>query len=89
MRLVKWTPQLTDEEEAQLLAYIANGLDAQQADNRLIAGYQPPSHRPSKQFVQHWQQMEQLDLVQESNLELLQALKGYNGGEGLRPLCHI
>jgi RNA polymerase sigma factor (sigma-70 family) len=79
MRQVKRTPQLTEDEEAQLLALVAQGVDVQQARDRLIEGYQPLLIGLAKRFARHSQDMELLDFIQEGNIGLLQAFEKYDG----------
>src|SRR5712691_1239188 len=75
---VKWIPQVTDEEERQLLQCIACRQAAQQARTRLIEGYQPLVLGIAKRYERYCREMELLDLVQEGNLGLLQALENYD-----------
>ncbi len=87
MREVSWTPRLTNEEEVQLLQCLETGVDVQQARDRLVEGYQPLLIGLAKRFVRHCQRMELLDLVQEGNIGLLQALEKYDvckGGSSFR-----
>ncbi len=78
MREVRQIPQLTDEEVAQLLLCIEHGENAQQARNRLIEGYQPFVISLAKRYTRNCKHMELLDLVQEGNLGLFQALDKYD-----------
>ncbi len=78
MRQVKRTPQLTSEEEASLLLSIQSGNNACQARDRLIEGYQPLLIGLAKRFARRCKEMELLDLVQEGNLGLLQAIEKYD-----------
>lgn len=79
LRHVARIPQLSQTEEMQLLWCIKSGsdVDAQQACDRLIEGYQSLMIGLAKRFVRHCQEMELLDLVQEGNLGLLQAIEKY------------
>ncbi len=79
MSEVKRTPQLTVEEEAGLLLTLKSGMNNLQARDRLITGYQPLLIGLAKRFARNCKQLELLDLVQEGNLGLLQALEKYDG----------
>lgn len=92
VRSVKQTSQLLNEEEAQLLHSIGQGKvertkqhpdvcimrQAEQARERLVAGYQPLLISLARRYVRHCQEMDVLDLVQEGNIGLLQAIEKYN-----------
>lgn len=92
VRGVKQTPQLLSEEETQLLRCIGQGKverakqrpdacilrQAEQAHERLIAGYQPLLMSLARRYVRHCQEMDVLDLVQEGNIGLLQAIEKYD-----------
>ena len=82
MREVRHTPQLTSDEEARLLSYLASGSDAQQSRDRLVAGYQPLVIGLAKRFVRHCQGVELLDLVQDGNEALLHALDKFDVRRG-------
>jgi RNA polymerase primary sigma factor len=82
MREVRHTPQLTSDEEAQLLSYLASGKDVQQSLGRLVAGYQPLVIGLAKRFVRRCQGVELLDLVQDGNEALLHALEHYDVHRG-------
>jgi RNA polymerase primary sigma factor len=79
MSEVKRTPQLSVEEEAELLLTLKSGMKNVQARDRLITGYQPLLIGLAKRFARNCKQLELLDLVQEGNLGLLQALEKYDG----------
>lgn len=93
LREVKQTPPLSDEEEVGLLCRIEHGTveqakrcpdahilhEAKQARDRLIAGYQPLLLSLARRYVRHCRELELLDLVQEGNIGLLQALEKYDG----------
>jgi len=82
MREVRQTPQLTSNEEAQLLLDLASRTDVPQARERLMAGYQPLVIGLAKRFVRHCQGVELLDLVQDGNEALLHALEKYDMRRG-------
>ena len=82
MSEVKRTPQLDVEEEGALLLALKSETNAVQARDRLIGGYQPLLIGLAKRFARNCKQMELLDLVQEGNLGLLQALEKYDGSRG-------
>ena len=82
MREVRQTPQLTSEEEAQLLLDLASNTDVPQARERLTAGYQPLVIGLAKRFVRHCQGVELLDLVQDGNEALVHALEKYDVRRG-------
>src|SRR5205823_14796009 len=78
MREVRQTPQLTSDEEAQLLSCLASGKDVQQSLDRLVAGYQPLVIGLAKRFVRHCRGVDLMDLVQDGNEALLHALEKYD-----------
>ncbi len=80
-REVKLSSLLTDEEEGQLLQCINSNVDGQQALDRLVEGYQPLMIGLARRFARHCQHLELLDLVQEGNLGLLQAIQKYDAGK--------
>src|SRR6266480_2601857 len=82
MSEVKRTPPLTAQEEEQLLLTIKSDIHNVEARDRLIAGYLPLLIGLAKRFVRNCKQLELLDLVQEGNLGLLQALEKYDGSRG-------
>lgn len=96
LRCVKLTMPLLNEEETQLLRCIQRGKDeqtnrtpnayvlreAEQARARLVEGYQPLLISLARRYVRHCREMELLDLVQEGNLGLLQALEKFDGSAG-------
>jgi RNA polymerase primary sigma factor len=97
LRGMRSTTPLVAEEEAGLLCCIEQGRveqvkhhpdacilrTAQQARMRLIEGYQPLLVGLAKRYVRHCRTMELLDLVQEGNLGLLQAMEKYDHLIGL------
>ncbi len=80
-REVKHASPLINEEEVQLLRCINDNVDGQHALDRLVEGYQPLMIGLARRFVRHCQHMELLDLVQEGNLGLLQAIQKYDSGK--------
>jgi RNA polymerase primary sigma factor len=78
MHQVRLTPQLTDEEEAQLLLYVASGLDVQSARDQLVEGYQHLVVKLAQRFVRDCHHLELLDFVQEGSLGLLRAIEKYD-----------
>jgi RNA polymerase primary sigma factor len=82
MREVRQTPQLTSDEEAQLLSCLAFDTDVEPARDRLVAGYQPLVIGLAKRFVRHCQGVELMDLVQDGNEALLHALDKYEVRRG-------
>ena len=82
MRQVKRTTQLKSEEELHLLLTIQSGVEGCQARDRLVEGYQPLLIGLAKRFVRRCKEMELLDLVQEGNLGLLQAIEKYDVSKG-------
>jgi RNA polymerase sigma factor (sigma-70 family) len=96
LRGVKTTAPLLQEEEAHLLQRIELGKVEQtksssnadvlraseQARDRLIEGYQPLLIGLARRYVRHCREMELLDLVQEGNVGLLQALEKFDGRAG-------
>src|SRR5258708_28383984 len=96
MRFVRHTPPLTDEEEAQLLACIERGRveqmqtcpderrlsQAQQARDRLVAGYQPLIVHHALKCRHRFRRREMMDVIQEGNLGLLQAIVEHEPNKG-------
>lgn len=82
MSEVKRISPLTVEEEAQLLLAFKSDMNNVQARDRLIGGYLPLMIGLAKRFARNCKQLELLDLVQEGNLGLLQALEKYDGSRG-------
>lgn len=82
MREVQRIPTLTPGEETDLLLRLKNGIDAGQARERIVAGYQPLLIGLAKRFARHCRELELLDLVQEGNEGLLRALEKYDMGKG-------
>ena len=87
LRGVKQTSPLLDEEEAHLLRCIEQAKrcpdvhilrTAEQARDRLVAGYQPLLISLARRYVRHCREMDLLDLVQEGNEGLLRALEKYD-----------
>ena len=95
---VRWTPQLVLEEEVGLIERVELGKaersqacpdarvieNANQARDRLVAGYQPLVLYIARKYAHRTRSMDLLDLVQEGNLGLLRAVelndmsKGYS-----------
>jgi len=96
LRGVKLSLPLLEEEETQLLRCIERGKTeqkkscpdsgilraAEEARTRLVEGYQPLLISLARRYVRHCRAMELLDLVQEGNLGLLQAIEKYDGCTG-------
>ncbi len=96
MRLVKWTPELTLEEEEQLLERVERGkqeqvkscpdgqvlAEAKQACDRLVAGFQPLVIHIANGYKYRARSMDLMDLIQEGNLGLLQAIDGNDTSKG-------
>jgi len=82
MSEVKRTPPLTAQEEEQLLLTIKSDRQNVEARDRLIAGYLPLLIGLAKRFARNCKQLDLLDLVQEGNLGLLQALEKYDASNG-------
>jgi RNA polymerase primary sigma factor len=87
---VKWIPRVTNEEEARLLQCIKHAKEdsskecseeQQQARIRLIEGYLPLVLGIAKRYEHTCREMELLDLAQEGNLGLLQALEKYDASK--------
>ncbi len=92
MRFVNCTSQMTPEEEGQLLERIERGKaerakqfpdgrvveDARQARDRVIEGLQWLVRRQAYRYVQHCRSMDVLDLIQEGNLGLMEAIERYH-----------
>ncbi len=96
IREVRWLEPLTAEEEAQLMARIERGKQerrqpqpnawrlslAQAARERLVEGYLPWVIHLAKGFVSRAKGMQLLDLVQEGNLGLMQAIEHNDVSKG-------
>src|SRR2546429_4245050 len=96
IRQVRWLEPLTTEEEAQLLTRIERGKQerkqpqpnawrlslAKAARERLVEGYLPWVIHLAKGFLSRARGMELLDLVQEGNLGLLQAIEHNDVSKG-------
>jgi RNA polymerase primary sigma factor len=94
LSLVRRLPQTTKEEEIQLLECIERGRaerskpvpdaavveQAKQARDRLIEGTQWLVRYHAFRFLPHCRSMELLDLVQEGNLGLMEAIEQYRLG---------
>lgn len=96
MRFMRWTPRLSDEEEAQLLEQVERGKkeqaqlhpdprllqEAQLARERLVESYQPLIIHYAQKYRHRFRRLEMLDVIQEGNLGLLRALADHepNGG---------
>jgi len=81
MHLVHWTPRLAEGEQEQLLSRLEHEEHTQSARTRLVEGYQSLILALAKRYVRHCKRMELMDLVQEGNLGLLQAIDRYDCGE--------
>ncbi len=93
---VRWLEPLTEEEEAQLLARIERGKYecrqpqpnawrlslAKAARERLVEGYLPWVIHLAKGFVSRARSMQLLDLIQEGNQGLLQAIEHNDVSKG-------
>lgn len=75
---VSLIPQLTDEEEAQLLLCVASGVSVQQARDRLVEGYQHLVVKLARRYVRDCHHVELLDFAQEGSLGLLRAIEKYD-----------
>ena len=100
MRFVRWTPEATDEEVMQLLERVERGrfeqvkpypdgqvvAEATEARDRLVAAFQPLVISIAMKYRKWSRSMELLDLIQEGNIGLLQAIErhGVHSGYPLR-----
>ena len=75
VRQVNQTPPLAEEEETQLL----KRCECDQARDRLVAGYQRFVFGMAKRYRRYAKELDLMDLVQEGNVGLLQALAAYDG----------
>src|SRR2546429_2015374 len=96
IRQVRWLEPLTPEEEAQLIARIERGKHerrqpqpnawrlslAKVARERLVDGYLPWVIHLAKGFVSRARSMQLLDLIQEGNVGLLQAIEHNDVSKG-------
>lgn len=92
MRLVRWTPEVTDEDVMQLLACVERGrsehgkphpdaqvfTEATEARDRLVAAFQPLVIHIAKRYERWSRSMELLDLIQEGNIGLLKAIERHS-----------
>jgi RNA polymerase primary sigma factor len=97
MRQVRQTEPLTQEEEALLVQRVERGKQerlapcpnqwilslARHARDRLVEAYQPLVIAIAKRCLWRFESMELLDLVQEGNLGLLQAIEANDLSKGL------
>ena len=93
---MKWIPPLTSEEQAQLLDSVAQGkhermkacpdahvlAEAQQARNRLVEGFQRLVVYLAKRYLRYTWRLELLDLIQEGNLGLMEAIERHEVSTG-------
>ena len=91
LRLVHWTPRLSDEEILQLLQQIARGkgeqgkacsdrqvlAQAKEARDHLVVGLQRLVLCMAQRCHRRSQRMELLDLIQEGNIGLLKAIESH------------
>src|SRR2546430_3315694 len=96
MHMVRWTPPLPAEEEVLLFQQIERGKaeyvqfspdqqivqEAQQARDRLVAGFQGFVIHIAKQYGRYARGLELLDLIQEGNLGLLEAIERFDARRG-------
>src|SRR5437764_1091272 len=96
MRLVRWTPEATDEEVMQLLERVERGrveqgkphqdgqvlTEATEARDRLVAAFQPLVIHIAKKYTKWSRSMELLDLIQEGNLGLFEAIERHGVHSG-------
>ncbi len=91
LRLLHWTPRLSDEEILQLLQQIARGksermkacpdsrvlAQAKGARDHLVVGLQRLVMCMAQRCHRHFQRVELLDLIQEGNIGLLKAIESH------------
>src|SRR5439155_19379722 len=96
MRLVNWTPRLSDEEILQLLQRIAQGkaeqmkarpdawvlAQANEARDHLVVGLQRLAICLAQRCHRRYQRLELLDLIQEGNGGLLKATETHQPERG-------
>ena len=96
MQMVRWTPPLPAEEEVLLFQQIERGKaehvqsspdqqilqEAHQARERLVAGFQGFVIHLAKQYGRYARGLELLDLIQEGNLGLFEAIERFNASRG-------
>lgn len=103
MRFVRWTPTLTREEEDILVQLVEQGKQerlkarpdpdiltkARQSRDRLVEGFQPLVVHIATRVARRAKFLEPLDLIQEGNIGLLQAIEDNNlqRGKPLRALA--
>jgi len=95
---VRWTAGLSEEEEGRLLQQVERGklergqpspdqhilFEAQQARDRLVEGFQAFVLYIAKRYRRSVRGLELLDLIQEGNLGLLEAIERYDARKGFR-----
>ncbi len=82
MREVKWILPLTCDEEKRLFERLAQGVNAEQAHERLVEGCQEMVIGLAKRFARGCRHMDFMDFVQEGNTGLLQAIDRYDSCKG-------
>jgi len=90
-REVHWTPALSQEEEAELFRCIHGGVNALQARERLVEGFQGLVIRIARRFVPQFRHLDLLDVIQEGNIGLLRAIDDHDPESGypLRALASV
>src|SRR5436305_11885876 len=83
MRQVSQIEPLTNEEEVRLLLHVASGVNAQQARDRLVEGYQYVAVKLANRFARDCHHLKLLDFVQEGSLGLLRAIEKYDVSKGV------
>src|SRR5215469_960473 len=78
MRQVRHTPSLQDGEAERLLMEMANGQQVETARERIVAGFQPMIVKLAWRYAARCIHLDFLDLVQEGNIGLLEALQRFN-----------
>ena len=79
MRAVKWIVPFDEHEEGTILASRIGGQMSEEARERLVECYQSLVIGVAKRYVKHCRDMDLMDLVQEGNIGLLQAIDKFDG----------
>ena len=83
MHQVRLIPHMTDEEEERLLLCIASGVDARQARDRMVEGYQYMIVNLARRYARNCHHLDVLDLAQEGSEGFLRAVEKYDVNMGI------
>ena len=83
MHQVRLIPHMTDEEEERLLLCIASGVDARQARDRMVEGYQYMIVNLARRYARNCHHLDVLDLAQEGSEGFLRAVEKFDVNMGM------